>query len=49
MSDARTAAGFDRLPWLADEPQPTPAKGSSRGVILTVVAAVAIALIAGAA
>ena len=45
MSDARTAVGFDRLPWLADEPQP-PAKGGSRGLIAWVVAA--ILLVAGA-
>ena len=45
MSDARTAIGFDRLPWLADEPQP-PAKGGLRGLIPWVVAA--ILLVAGA-
>ena len=45
MSDARTAVGFDRLPWLADEPQP-PAKRGSRGLIAWVVAA--ILLVAGA-
>jgi hypothetical protein len=28
MSDARTADGFDRLPWLADEPKPRTKRGS---------------------
>ena len=45
MSDARTAIGFDRLPWLADEPQP-PARAGSRRLIPWVVAA--ILLVAGA-
>jgi len=44
MSDARTAVGFDRLPWLADEPQP-PAKRGSRGLALW--AAAAVLLLAG--
>jgi hypothetical protein len=39
MSDARTAVGFERLPWLVDEPRP-PAKGGSRGLIPWVVAAI---------
>src|SRR5881628_1047055 len=45
MSDARTASGFDRLPWLADEPTP-PAKVGSHGLVLWVVAAFLI--VAGA-
>jgi len=43
MSDARTASGFDRLPWLADEVAP-PAKSRSLGFLLLVIAgALAIA------
>ena len=45
MSDARTAAGFDRLPWLADEPQPRTRRGSRA---LALWAAVAIPLVVGA-
>jgi hypothetical protein len=45
MSDARTAIGFDRLPWLADEPQP-PARAGLRRLSPWVVAA--ILLVAGA-
>jgi hypothetical protein len=34
MSDARTATGFDRLPWLADEsPAERPAGRNWRGLI----------------
>jgi cell division protein FtsN len=43
MTDARTASGFDRLPWLADEPAP-PAKGRSlRLLLLITTGALAIA------
>lgn len=45
MSDARAAVGFDRLPWLADEPQPR-ARRRSRGPVP--LAAAAVLLIAGA-
>jgi hypothetical protein len=39
MSDARAAAGFDRLPWLADEPEPR-ASRRARGLAPLVAAAV---------
>jgi hypothetical protein len=45
MSDARAVAGFDRLPGLADEPQPRARRGS-RGLALW--APVAVLLLAGA-
>lgn len=46
MSDAPLAAGFDRLPWLADEPRPQPAeRGSSE---LAAWAVAATVLVAGA-
>ena len=34
MSDGRTAVGFDRLPWLADEPEPARRSAASRGLAL---------------
>jgi hypothetical protein len=43
MSDARTATGFDRLPWLADEPQEKPA-GRNRRASIGLVAAGALVL-----
>ena len=47
MTDSRTAAGLDRLPWLSDEPKSRPrAKGAVAGLLGWVVAA--ILLIAGA-
>jgi hypothetical protein len=46
MSDARAAVGFDRLPWLADEPRPRPRRGA-RGSALA--AATAILVVGGAA
>jgi hypothetical protein len=39
MSEARTAVGFDRLPWLADEPEPR-ARHGARSIALWVVAAI---------
>jgi hypothetical protein len=48
MSDSRAATGFDRLPWLADEPAPkaAPAKRGGRDLIGWAVAAAL--LVAGA-
>lgn len=43
MGDARAAAGFDRLPWLADEPQPRAKRGASELAAWAVAAAVLIA------
>jgi outer membrane biosynthesis protein TonB len=43
MSNVRTATGFDRLPWLADEPQEKPA-GRNRRAPIGLVAAGALVL-----
>jgi outer membrane biosynthesis protein TonB len=47
MSQARAAAGPDRLPWLADEPAPPPKRGGNRE--LAGWATVAVLLVSGAA
>jgi len=44
MSDARAAAGFDRLPWLADEAKPR-AKGGSRAFSACAVAAMLLVVV----
>jgi hypothetical protein len=45
MTDSRTAAGLDRLPWLSDEPKPRP---RARGLDLLGWIVAAILLVAGA-
>ena len=45
MSDARTADGFDRLPWLADEPKPRTKRGPRE---LAMWAGAAMLVVAGA-
>jgi hypothetical protein len=47
MSDSRAAAGMDRLPWLADEPEPKAVRAKTRNRDLTGWAIAAGALLAG--
>jgi len=47
MTDSRAAFGSDRLPWLADEPAPTPKRRSRNDLLILAIAAV-IAVAGGA-
>src|SRR3954454_18529564 len=50
MSDSRAAVGFDRLPWLSDEPRITPAQAPARRGVADLAgwAVAAMLLVAGA-
>jgi hypothetical protein len=48
MTDSRAAVGFDRLPWLTDEPEPAPAASKRRVGELGGWAVAATLLVAGA-